>query len=200
MSESPGQNMSAHYVGCVFRERTTSRGYETGARAWARPITRGHWRHRLKKRFAGQTWPRVTTRVRRYRLRTSMVRRGSTVRVRQRACRKSLHIGWFCLLFGRSSGRSTSTRRRNDSINDRIKESERARQGLTTSLRGRASPPWLREKRQVRRPRRPAGLDCATLQRALLSGRLARAPACAGQGAVYGAFRSDRNFRPDLAH
>jgi hypothetical protein len=42
-------------------------------------------------RFAGETCPRVPGRVRRYRLGTSMVRRGSTVRVRQRAL-KALQI------------------------------------------------------------------------------------------------------------
>ena len=73
---------------CLLHKRTTRRGYETGTSARARAVTRGHCRHTMNGRFAGQTCSRMPGRVRAYRLRTSMVRRGSTVRVRQRALQK----------------------------------------------------------------------------------------------------------------
>jgi len=66
--------------GCLFSESATSRGYEAGTPARPRSGTRGHCRHTPIGKFAGQTCPRMTARVRGY-----MVRRGSTVRVRQRA-------------------------------------------------------------------------------------------------------------------
>ena len=69
----------------LFAKQITNRGYETGTSAWAREGTRGHGRHALKPRFAAGTWSRVRDRARRYRPRTSMVRRASAVRVRQRA-------------------------------------------------------------------------------------------------------------------
>src|SRR5829696_8752047 len=52
----------------VLRQQTTSRGYETGTSGRARPVTRGHARHTLTDRFAGQTCSRMTSRVRVYRL------------------------------------------------------------------------------------------------------------------------------------
>src|SRR5919108_388576 len=39
---------------CVFCERATARGYETGTSARARAGTRGHWRHTANGRFAGK--------------------------------------------------------------------------------------------------------------------------------------------------
>ena len=76
-----------------FREQTTRRGYQTGTSARARSGTGGHCRHNPSSPFAGQMCSQVTARARRDRLRTSMVRRGSTVRVRQRGCTKCLQIG-----------------------------------------------------------------------------------------------------------
>ena len=80
---------STHGFRCPFQEQTTSRGYETGTSARARPVTRGHGRHVPNPRFPGEKCSRMTARARRYRLKTSMVRRGSTVRVRQRASQKA---------------------------------------------------------------------------------------------------------------
>jgi hypothetical protein len=80
---------------CVFGEQTTRGGYDTGTSAWARAGTRGHDRHASKSRFAGKTWSREPGRVRQYPLGTSMVRRGSTVRVRQRALQKPRSWGFF---------------------------------------------------------------------------------------------------------
>ena len=75
-----------HAAGTRRRNRASARRNGTSARA--RAVTRGHCRHTMNGRFAGQTCSRMPGRVRAYRLRTSMVRRGSTVRVRQRALQK----------------------------------------------------------------------------------------------------------------
>jgi hypothetical protein len=84
---------------CPFCEEATPRGYETGTPARARRDTRGHGGHIAKRRFAGQTRSPMPGRARRYRPRTSMVRRGSTVRVRQRALKRPAN-GLFCCLDG----------------------------------------------------------------------------------------------------
>ena len=79
---------------CLLHKRTTRRGYETGTSARARAVTRGHCRHTMNGRFAGQTCSRMPGRVRAYRLRTSMVRRGSTI-TREDREPKMLQTGSF---------------------------------------------------------------------------------------------------------
>src|SRR5207247_2371081 len=77
----------------VFSKQTTDRGYETGTSARGLAGTRGHLRHVQKLRFAG------------------LVRRGSTVRVRQRAS-DFLLLNWpFGCPMGRRLTLSTSTQR-----------------------------------------------------------------------------------------
>ena len=101
-----------------------------------------------------------------------MVRRGSTVRVRQRASLKPLHSGCFCLLFGRRRERSTSTKRPPAGVTSCRWRSEPRSYCLPARFRGvhRTSKRRLRSPRpQASRGGRPRG--CARRVRDGRSGR-----------------------------
>ena len=101
---------------CLLCHPTTRRGYHTGTGDRARPGTPVHDRHARNTRFAGRSHTSVSADDREYRSETSMVRRGSTVRVRQRACEIPATAGfllpravWRSASFGRRAATSATT-------------------------------------------------------------------------------------------
>jgi hypothetical protein len=94
---------------------TTSRA-QLGARSWGqvRGFRGGSTSLRGKRETRGETSRIAGKALNQARFRdqvTAMVRRGSTVRVRQRACRKALQMGILCCLRWRRFGLLAGTRR-----------------------------------------------------------------------------------------